>query len=288
MVSESIEKLIAACRKTPKRILVIGDGMTDIYVYGRMESCQDECYKFVETKCRVSCPGGAANASNSLRYWQNVEFSCLSDIHLGLTRIRFISDGKCILRHDNDEVRRPYPEEFAAIREEAMRKIKTWEPHAILISDYDKGLMPWEFIHSVIEICNHQKIPCIADAKRGPGVYRGAIIKANNAWGARNTGDWLVGAKYVETNGCDPPNVWQNSGWVFDCNLAESHPVKCVNHVGAGDCFAAHLTLALAYDFTLADAALIAHEAGRVYTNYLHNAPPQPIEILDLSQKGEK
>lgn len=61
-------------------------------------------------------------------------------------------------------------------------------------------------------------------------------------------------------------------------------PVKIVSHVGAGDCFAAHLALALAYGFSLKEAAVLAHSAGRVYVQSLHNIPPHPAEILaDMS-----
>ena len=57
--------------------------------------------------------------------------------------------------------------------------------------------------------------------------------------------------------------------------------VKCVNHVGAGDCFSAHLVLALAYGFTLEDAAVIAHSAGRVYVQHQHSRPPLPQEVRE-------
>jgi sugar/nucleoside kinase (ribokinase family) len=57
-----------------------------------------------------------------------------------------------------------------------------------------------------------------------------------------------------------------------------------VNHVGAGDCFAAHLTLALAYGFSLKEAAGLAHSAGRVYVQSFHNHPPFPTDIAaDMS-----
>jgi len=65
--------------------------------------------------------------------------------------------------------------------------------------------------------------------------------------------------------------------------------VECKSHVGAGDCFAAHLTLALAHGIPLEQAAAIAHSAGRVYVQHLHGRPPYPIEIRkDLSpQRGK-
>ena len=56
--------------------------------------------------------------------------------------------------------------------------------------------------------------------------------------------------------------------------------VEVKNHVGAGDCFAAHLILGLAYGLSLEDAATVAHSAGRVYVQFPHNRPPLPSEIV--------
>ena len=64
--------------------------------------------------------------------------------------------------------------------------------------------------------------------------------------------------------------------------------VNCINHVGAGDCFGAHLVLALMYGFSLEDAATIAHSAGRVYVQHLHNRPPLPEEIEEDLEKNVK
>lgn len=61
----------------------------------------------------------------------------------------------------------------------------------------------------------------------------------------------------------------------------QNEKVNCVSHVGAGDCFAAHLVLALAHGFSLEDAAAIAHSAGRVYVQHEHNRPPMPEEIAE-------
>jgi D-beta-D-heptose 7-phosphate kinase/D-beta-D-heptose 1-phosphate adenosyltransferase len=61
------------------------------------------------------------------------------------------------------------------------------------------------------------------------------------------------------------------------------------SHVGAGDCFAAHLVLALAHGLSLEEAAMIAHSAGRIYVQHPHGRPPWPHEIKkDLDPAGGK
>ncbi len=140
---------------------------------------------------------------------------------------------------------------------------------AVLLSDYDKGFLTPEFTREVIKRCNRRSIPCVADVKRGPELYQGAILKSNLDWTNK------YGASNVTTRGA----MWP---WVHgktDRYHGGRHDVKCVNHVGAGDCFAAHLTLALACGFSLEDAAAVAHSAGRVYVQHPHNRPPHPKEI---------
>jgi len=66
-------------------------------------------------------------------------------------------------------------------------------------------------------------------------------------------------------------------------------PQHCVNHVGAGDCFGAWLTLGLAHGLRLQEAARLAHAAGRVYVRHPHNRPPWPHEIRkELDPVGGK
>ena len=85
----------------------------------------------------------------------------------------------------------------------------------------------------------------------------------------------------VRTFGADTPDIYDGR---FSPEIPPLAPVECVNHVGAGDCFAAHLALAMAHSLSLVDAVAIAHSAGRVYVQHPHNRPPTPDEIKkDLS-----
>ncbi len=256
-----VDKLIEMDRKSPKRIMVIGDGMTDVYVDGKLEPCQDNCLKFVqESFTRVD--GGAANAVRSLKNWR-VYRIFIYPTYDGPVKTRFMVGNECKFRYDNDKCEF----DLNAVRQENLLALNTWLPDGVLLSDYDKGLLTPEFIRVIIDDCKYRNIPCVADAKRNTDLYTGAIVKGNREWKSKG------GVGNVITKSGQPPIV---DGYCLDIRLK---PVECINHVGAGDCFASHLTLALAYGFSLKDSAAIAHSAGRVYVQYRHNRPPTPEEI---------
>jgi D-beta-D-heptose 7-phosphate kinase/D-beta-D-heptose 1-phosphate adenosyltransferase len=126
----------------------------------------------------------------------------------------------------------------------------------------------------------------VADAKRPPSVYQGAILKCNQGYLQRYSyfdGDSIVTRGYVS------PVVWNGRACNSLVTASRESQAVCVNHVGAGDCFAAHMTLALAHGLPLEDAAVIAHSAGRVYVQHHHGRPPFPFEIRkDIDLAGGK
>jgi len=259
------------------RIAVVGDAMTDVYIHGQLGECQEDCYKFVE-ESRIEVPGGAANALRSLDGWQAtlVELFPYTDLPI---KTRFVVNGKYMFRHDSD--RQDDPDIFTGDREACMFALIEHPVDGILISDYDKGFLTPEFIRQIIDLANERHIPVVADAKREPSLYEGATIKCNFAYACKFQVSGHCQRAHVITNGAKCPHVvlksnWDQREWIV---AKEMTPVVCRNHVGAGDCFSAHLTLALAHGFTLEDAAAVAHSAGRVYVQHEHNRPPLPEEI---------
>lgn len=262
------ERLIEAVSKQRKQITVIGDTMVDRWVHGKLAECQDGCQKFVQIEV-VETPGGAANAERCLSKWRAMTNLYGFTDNYCPVKTRYIQDGCIVLRIDDDgPPLRGLGYDWA--RDLALEMVAFTD--AVLISDYDKGFLVSGFIREIATICNRRGIPCVADCKREAEVYDGCILKRNADW------QWkyklnLLTPNAVLTNGALPPCV---EGRIVCDDLAD---VKCVNHVGAGDCFAAHLTLALAYGFSLKEAAALAHSAGRVYVQHPHNRPPHPEEI---------
>lgn len=278
MTTNLVQRLLGCISEERKSIVVIGDAMVDVWVHGRTEECQDGCSKFVEESC-TRTHGGAANAHRCLEKWPVSILLYTIPENERPFKTRFIdANDKIVYRWDNETVLstlKSSADRHERIRTDAIDLIKY--ASAVLLSDYDKGFIPPAFIQEVAARCKQYGVPCVADCKRALETYTGCVLKGNEAWFRKNNISSYSGG-IVITQGALAPVV-SSHGYIE--NL---HSVKCVNHVGAGDCFAAHLALALAYKFSLREAATLAHSAGRVYVQHAHNKPPYPDEIArDLS-----
>lgn len=308
MSLELIDRLIALDAESPKRIAVVGDAMIDDYVEGEITGCQDGCPCFREGGA-VVVPGGAAGAARQLARWSSEtwlvaqiarprgpgweeSWAGWDDFNGELAfkvphvtvKTRLLHDGKIVFRHDQDF----RPSENAALAEQrrlALQAVREMRFDAVLISDYDKGFLSEELIRDVIAACRERGVPCVADAKRRPSIYRGALLKCNGHYDAHHD---TYGIERIVTNGGIAPSVHLPEFGLCK-QKPDGSPTPLVNHVGAGDCFAAHLTLALAHGLTLEEAALVAHAAGRVYVQYRHGRPPWPHEVRrDIDPAGGK
>ena len=250
-------------RNDSKLIIVVGDAMTDIWMHGHFEPCQDMCNKFVVEE-RYETPGGAANAVDCAKTWSTrVELYSALDSLTWTRKTRLVDpSGRIVSRIDEDN--------YGSLSNWSRRSLLESIPYAgaCLLSDYDKGTLAPDLIRTIIEMCARNITPCIVDAKRPPPLYTGALLKCNATYSHR----WS-GAGDVVTDGSRPPIV---GGKRIDIDLP---PVECINHVGAGDCFAIHLALGLANGLSLEEAATLAHSAGRVYVQRSRRYPVTPEEI---------
>lgn len=273
--AEIVTSIVERLHKlTRKHIMVVGDVMVDQWVHGYVAQCQDDCPKFVWQSV-IEVPGGAANAERSLSKW-DVKTWLYGFAHNDCPiKTRYVENGKIVFRADDDGhtvshsfTAPPKRESYQWARDLAMEMVN--QADAVLLSDYDKGFMTPEFIAQVVCVCKKRGIPCVADCKRNMRIYDGCILKGNAAY----WGSYPIPSSGVGTYGPDKPVVGPD---IVGLDLPH---VECVNHVGAGDCFAAHLTFALAHGFSLKEAAILAHSAGRVYVQHPHNRPPLPAEII--------
>lgn len=264
-MSDLVERLLGEIKKHNRRIVIIGDVIVDRWVHGRMMRCQDGCPKFIQEEV-VETPGGAANAEQCLTMWVVKTSLCGYNRNDCPIKTRYVEDDSIIFRSDDDG-RPNRGQDYQWSRDLALEMSHT--AGGVLLSDYDKGFLTPSFIKEVATVCRERSIPCVADCKRTPETYNGCIRKGNLDW-LRTYGREKLD---VLTRGANLPCI---SNKVF---VGKKGKVHCTNHVGAGDCFAAHLTLALAYGFSLEEAATIAHSAGRVYVQHPHNRAPSPREI---------
>lgn len=300
-MTDVIDRLMELDAESPKRVAVFGDAVEDVWIDGDLGACQDGCPCFREAS-RLVTPGGAAGAARQLHRWHSEAWLVAPVGHRGMVgggfsqelcfrdgglpkKVRHLHGGRVVYRHDDETGCGPRESgaraEHRRLALQALRNVKF---DAVLISDYDKGFLDADTVREIITFCRAYKVPCVADCKRPPAVYEGATLKVNRPYYER----WPARSRHfregvVVTNGDQPP-------FVNEAVSDRAWPrVLCVNHVGAGDCFAAHLTLGLAHGLELAEAALVAHAAGRVYVRHRHGRPPWPHEIRrDLDPAGGK
>lgn len=281
-----IHELIDKDGDARKKIAVVGDAMIDSWCDGEPEGfSQEDCivYRHVQA---VGTPGGAANAARQLTHWR-ADVRLISPIaapYLGHfadvndelcfpcesmpEKWRYRSPGgKVMFRADHGD-RFTHASDSPDWCKRMLTHVAKGNFDAVLLADYDKGFLDLITIQELIELCAWKNIPIVVDAKRPIDTYKGAIIKANMHY-ARGMGD---GDLHVITRGPLSPLVGAGA-------LYQLPDVPCRNHVGAGDCFAAHLTLGLAHGMDLGSAAFVAYSAGRVYVQHDLARPPWPHEI---------
>lgn len=267
-----------------KRVLILGDGLVDVYSHGKLGACQDGCPKFTEFHREVVV-GGAANARRSITRGPCVATWPGSTEYMGIKR-RFLEDGKVVFRMDVEG--QPSDESVVASRKLALRTLAESKPwHGVYLADYAKGYFTDEFIRSILQICRDSEIPVVADPKRHWHAFGDAFIKCNGEYALGN-GVLDHSPGLVITHGGELPSVFGEGG-TLDNSDWNNLPVRCVNHVGAGDCFGAWLSLGLAHGLLLQEAARLAHAAARVYVQHQHNRPPWPHEVRrELDPVGGK
>lgn len=286
---------------TPRKaIAVVGDTLLDKWVAGRPVSTADDCPS-VNVHNKILTPGGAANVARQLSNWRVVP-TLLGPMSLELARalrveahainLEYVFDcpevprktryhdgqGKLFFRVDREPVGYGLPiGDMALDRRLALKALRSMPLDAILLVDYQKGFLTDDFIRDVIVIARERQVPVLADPKRAPQVFAGCVLKINASYLERYATD-LEDTNWqgVATFAGQPPLVKNGRRGQVSPPL---RPVAVKNHVGAGDCFLAHLALGAVNGLDLTDAAALAHAAGLVYVQQLYSRPPWPHEV---------
>ena len=290
-----------------KRILVIGDVMLDAYILGNVTRVSPEApVPVVSLNKKENRIGGAGNVALNLKnlgarpiiasvIGQDSEGDILEDLFFkrgistdGLikssqrkttVKTRVISSKQQLLRIDSEDTF-PISSElnedmFSKIRQLVQNKID-----AIIIEDYDKGLLNKKNIESIIAIAKANKIPVTADPKRDNfHYYKGlSLFKPN----LKELKEGLNRAFSFETENeqfSDAVNelrtaiphtislITLSEHGVFICNDAESahitaHKREIADVSGAGDTVIAVATLCLLANASIKDIAQISNIAG--------------------------
>lgn len=222
---------------------------------------------------------------------------------------RLYAGDHILLRHDAE--RPDYGEpDVAALREQLLDRLRSLLDRgldAVVLSDYGKGLFDYKTIRAVINACNAAGVISVVDPKgRHPTDYAGCTAFKPNWKYLRERGGpfdhpgilyWFKKVlaptpALVCTRGDKPPIGYHGGpdrDRATDFTGRDRGPVTARSVIGAGDCFIAHLALALAHRLPVPDAAEVAFSAGRVYVQHPHNRPVMPHEVhADQDPAGAK
>lgn len=313
-----------------RRLVVLGDLMLDEFIWGEVRRISPEApVPVVEVKRESWHLGGAGNVvSNLLELGaQAVPIGILGDDEAGrLLLQRFRERGadvgglildpsrpttrkSRIVAHSQQMVRADR-EDRSPIKPEIEEKViatfdtALTETEAVIISDYDKGLLTPRVLENVISIAQSKnKLVCLDPKIRNFASYRKAnIITPNQLEAERASGieiideESLVEAAHKIRNLLDCQNVLITRGEhgmsLLDANNKITHIPTVAREVydvtGAGDTVIATLSLAIAAGATVIEAAIIANHAAGLVVGKVGTATVEKSELAaslyDLKQ----
>lgn len=291
------------------RLVIVGDIMLDEYLTGNSERVSPEApvpiVRAGESEARL---GGAANvACQAAALGAEVALAGLigadetGDRILSLCRsagigvdaiqrdaarrstrkLRVLARNHQMLRLDWEDVS-PCPAHLAERLVDELRHAPT-RPHAVILSDYAKGVLTPELIRALVAECTRRQIPVFVDPKRRDFAdYRGCTLLTPNlaelqlAVGATLDphdfeGIAAAGRDLIESAGLQGMVVTLSEQGMLlvprdkpHVHLAAATPHPVADPTGAGDTVIATLAACLAAGATLEEAGHIANVAAGI------------------------
>lgn len=293
-------------------ILVIGDTVTDKWVTGHTFASADDCPSLEAKECLLT-PGGAANVARQLqntgydpwllgpldtelaaavratRVGKGVSLELSFPCSQVPRKTRYLdAAGRVVFRADSEPLFYGLPNgELQQYRDLAIKTIRQMPWAAVILSDYQKGFVTDSLARRAIEACQERDIPCFVDPKRPPTSFRGGLFKINQNYFEKHQAE-LEAMQFtgVVTRGSAPPVLFRQGREGRHGQREAAVPFR--NHVGAGDCFLAHLSAARVLVsngqatvamFDWQSTVAQADAAARVYVQHAYGRVPFSLEI---------
>lgn len=209
------------------KILLLGDSCIDIYNYGTCDRLSPEApvpvFKQTST---LQKPGMAANVEQNLLAF-NAEIRLISNNKANLTKERFIDQktNQHLLRVDKGEAIPLSPVNIQNIEYDLY--------DAVVISDYDKGTLPYSVCEEISQQCADNQTILFVDSKKNDlSCFEGAIIKINEK-------EYVECVKFPDHK--ELIVTLGNAGAVWNNEIIETEKVDVFDVCGAGDTFFAGL-----------------------------------------------
>ncbi|MFL5627582.1 MAG: D-glycero-beta-D-manno-heptose-7-phosphate kinase [Ktedonobacteraceae bacterium] len=304
-----------------RNIMVVGDIMLDEYLWGNVRGISPEApVPIVEIRSKTYALGGAGNvAANLANLGSNVylagvvgvdtEATKLTELAAAAPRIslhlcpcqdrptttktRIIAHSQQMLRTDHEE-RNPIPTQVEADMLNCVRE-RLDRLHACVLSDYAKGVLTEQLLHSLITLCKEADVPVIVDPKgHRYSRYRGATLVTPN------TAEANLAAQNVEGSMTIEQVADRLQGEIGDGSLLITRgpqgmslfmPGHQVTHIpaqarniydvtGAGDTVVAVLALLLAAGMEMLEAARLANYAAGIVVGKVGTACVSIEELI--------
>ncbi len=311
-----------------KRLLVLGDIMVDAYITGNVERISPEApVPVLLSEKRFSVPGGAANVANNIVALgaeaclvgivgsdahgrevcsdldqAGIDVSSIVVDHSRPTTVktRVVAGSQQIVRVDTecrDEVSEHIQRQIV---DAVMSKIETVD--AIVVSDYQKGLLTPAVVSEVIDAAKMRGIPVVCNPKPPliPSLH-GATLLSVNIHEARayarviqsnlplNTTSQLLAAAstWLEPLDIDYMLVTLGKDGCIVAGEADqlyqpAYSVDVSDPAGAGDTVISMMALCMVSGVTMRESMLYANAAAGSVVRHVGVVPPQRDELLQL------
>jgi D-beta-D-heptose 7-phosphate kinase/D-beta-D-heptose 1-phosphate adenosyltransferase len=303
-----------------RRVAVVGDAMLDVYLRGEVDRISPEApVPVVRVRERKLALGGAANVANNivsigatcelvsavgedlagatlrnmLKQVKTDTRSLVTVSRTTTTKTRVIARSQQMVRYDEEDDSDLAGEETTRLL--AALETAIGEADALVLEDYNKGVLVPEVISQAISWARARSIPIVVDPKyRNFFGYRGATIFKPNQ---RELESALGAAVDIEHPDSLPATFARLGVEHLLLTLGERGMAlvsadgeigripttarEVYDVVGAGDTVTAYLAAMLAAGGTPAEAALIANFAAGVEVGKLGAATVRPDEVLD-------
>jgi rfaE bifunctional protein kinase chain/domain len=319
--SISRERLMALLEAAAgRRIAIIGDAMLDVYLRGDVDRISPEApvpvVRVTEKKLAL---GGAANvAQNITAIGAHCEMVCavgedaagvevrqmLHDVgaetrsivrvsRQTTTKTRVLARSQQLVRYDEEEDSDLDGADMSGLLSAALSAVERAD--AIVLEDYNKGVLAPNVIGPVIERARQRKIPVVVDPKyRNFFAYRGATIFKPN----RRELESALGAEVDLEHSEALPATFERLGVEHllltlgekgmallsadgEIGRIPTTAREVYDVVGAGDTVTAYLGTMLAAGGTPAEAAVIANFAAGVEVGKLGAATVTTAEVAE-------
>ena len=315
---ERIAALLDAASQ--RRVAVVGDAMLDVYLHGDVDRISPEApVPVVRVRERRHALGGAGNVAQNVRavgahcrlvaavgddmggarlrsMRQEIEASVESLVTVDrptTTKTRIVARSQQVVRVDEEEDADLDGGEVERLLDAVAQAVGSAD--ALVLEDYNKGVLVPRVIASAIQAARGKGIPIVVDPKyRNFFLYRGATIFKPN----RRELEAALGAAVDLEHPKALPATFERLG--VDnllLTLGERGMMLIPSHgeimhvattarevydvVGAGDTVTAYLAVILASGGSPAEAAVIANYAAGIEVGKLGAATVSPQEVLD-------